>query len=237
MVTGAGRGSAAVAAALAESGASVVIGAPDELAIARVARSVEARGGRALALGTDLSDPNGGGAPDRGGARRVRPARHGGQRARARPRSRPSRRAGLPRRLLRGPPSAAGHRRLRRRHDRQRGPRPARLVGRRSLRRRAHARVGARARRQRCPHQRARARAGRPRLRGGGLLALLGRHRGSERGGRERPGRRGGDAVTAGPPGGARRSAAPRRRRPPRRRTAARPAFSRGARIERLWGP
>ena len=59
MVTGAGRGSAAVAAALAESGASLVIGAPDELAIARVARSVEARGGRALALGTDLSDPNG----------------------------------------------------------------------------------------------------------------------------------------------------------------------------------
>ena len=58
MVTGAGRGSAAVAAALAESGASVVIGAPDELAIGRVARSVEARGGRALALGTDLSDPN-----------------------------------------------------------------------------------------------------------------------------------------------------------------------------------
>jgi NAD(P)-dependent dehydrogenase (short-subunit alcohol dehydrogenase family) len=59
MVTGAGRGSAAVAAALAESGASVVIGAPDELAIARVARSVEGRGGRALALGTDLGDPDG----------------------------------------------------------------------------------------------------------------------------------------------------------------------------------
>jgi len=59
MVTGAGRGSAAVAAALAESGACVVIGAPDELAIARVARSVEARGGRALALGTDLGDPEG----------------------------------------------------------------------------------------------------------------------------------------------------------------------------------
>jgi short chain dehydrogenase len=59
MVTGAGRGSAAVAAALAESGASVVIGAPDELAIARVARSVEARGGRALAVGTDLADPDG----------------------------------------------------------------------------------------------------------------------------------------------------------------------------------
>jgi hypothetical protein len=59
MVTGAGRGSAAVAAALAENGASVVIGAPDELAIARVARSVEARGGRALALGTDLGDPEG----------------------------------------------------------------------------------------------------------------------------------------------------------------------------------
>jgi short chain dehydrogenase len=59
LVTGAGRGSAAVATALAESGASVVIGASDELAIARVARSVEARGGRALALGTDLGDPEG----------------------------------------------------------------------------------------------------------------------------------------------------------------------------------
>ena len=59
MVTGAGRGSAAVAAALAEHGASVVLGAPDQLAIARVARGVEARGGRALALGTDLGDPEG----------------------------------------------------------------------------------------------------------------------------------------------------------------------------------
>jgi NAD(P)-dependent dehydrogenase (short-subunit alcohol dehydrogenase family) len=59
MVTGAGRGSAAVAAALAESGTSIVIGAPDELAIARVARSVEARGGRALALAADLGDPDG----------------------------------------------------------------------------------------------------------------------------------------------------------------------------------
>jgi hypothetical protein len=59
VVTGAGRGSAAVAAALAERGASVVIGAPDQLAIARVARGVEARGGRALAIGTDLGDPEG----------------------------------------------------------------------------------------------------------------------------------------------------------------------------------
>jgi hypothetical protein len=59
MITGAGRGSAAVAAALAESGASVVIGAADQLAIARVARGVEARGGRALAIGTDLGDPEG----------------------------------------------------------------------------------------------------------------------------------------------------------------------------------
>jgi hypothetical protein len=59
LVTGAGRGSAAVAGALAERGASVVIGAPDQLAIARVARSVEARGGRALAIGTDLGDPDG----------------------------------------------------------------------------------------------------------------------------------------------------------------------------------
>lgn len=59
LVTGAGRGSAAIAAALAERGASVVIGAPDQLALARVARSVEARGGRALAVGTDLGDPDG----------------------------------------------------------------------------------------------------------------------------------------------------------------------------------
>jgi NAD(P)-dependent dehydrogenase (short-subunit alcohol dehydrogenase family) len=58
MVTGAGRGSAAIAAARAGSGVSVVLGAPDELAIARVARSVEARGGRALAVGTDLGDPD-----------------------------------------------------------------------------------------------------------------------------------------------------------------------------------
>jgi Enoyl-(Acyl carrier protein) reductase len=59
MVTGADRASASVAAALAERGASVVIGAPDELAIARVARGVEARGGRALAVGTDLGRPDG----------------------------------------------------------------------------------------------------------------------------------------------------------------------------------
>ncbi len=59
MVTGAGRGSASVAAALAERGSSVVLGAPDQLAIARVARGVEGRGGRALAIGTDLGDPDG----------------------------------------------------------------------------------------------------------------------------------------------------------------------------------
>jgi NAD(P)-dependent dehydrogenase (short-subunit alcohol dehydrogenase family) len=53
------RGSAAVAAALAARGASVVLGAPDQLAIARVARGVQARGGRALAIGTDLGDPDG----------------------------------------------------------------------------------------------------------------------------------------------------------------------------------
>ena len=59
MVTGAGRASAAVAAALAEHGAGVVIGAPDDLAIARVARNVETRGGRALPIGTDLGAPDG----------------------------------------------------------------------------------------------------------------------------------------------------------------------------------
>ena len=80
MVTGAGRGSASVAAALAERGSSVVLGAPDQLAIARVARGVEGRGGRALAIGTDLGDPDGV-ARLAEGARRLRAPRHGGQRA------------------------------------------------------------------------------------------------------------------------------------------------------------
>jgi NAD(P)-dependent dehydrogenase (short-subunit alcohol dehydrogenase family) len=57
MVTGAGRSAAAVAAALAEDGASVVLGAPDQLAIGRVARQIEGRGGRAIAIATDLGDP------------------------------------------------------------------------------------------------------------------------------------------------------------------------------------
>ena len=57
MVTGAGRSTAAVAAALAEDGASVVLGAPDQLAIARVARQIEGSGGRAIAIATDLGDP------------------------------------------------------------------------------------------------------------------------------------------------------------------------------------
>jgi NAD(P)-dependent dehydrogenase (short-subunit alcohol dehydrogenase family) len=57
MVTGAGRSAAAVAAALAENGASVVLGAPDQLAIARVARQIEGSGGRAIAIATDLADP------------------------------------------------------------------------------------------------------------------------------------------------------------------------------------
>jgi short chain dehydrogenase len=57
MVTGAGRFAAAVAAALAENGASVVLGAPDQLAIARVARQIEGSGGRAIAIVTDLGDP------------------------------------------------------------------------------------------------------------------------------------------------------------------------------------
>jgi NAD(P)-dependent dehydrogenase (short-subunit alcohol dehydrogenase family) len=57
LVTGAGHSSAAIAAALADNGASVVLGAPDNLAIARVARGVESRGGRALALATDPTDP------------------------------------------------------------------------------------------------------------------------------------------------------------------------------------
>jgi short chain dehydrogenase len=57
MVTGAGRSAAAVAAALAEDGASVVLGAPDPLAIGRVARQIETGGGRAIAIVTDLGDP------------------------------------------------------------------------------------------------------------------------------------------------------------------------------------
>lgn len=57
MVTGAGRSAAAVASALAENGASVVLGAPDQLAIARVARQIEGSGGRAIAIATDLGDP------------------------------------------------------------------------------------------------------------------------------------------------------------------------------------
>jgi hypothetical protein len=57
MVTGAGRSTAAVAAALAEDGASVVLGAADQLAIGRVARQIEGRGGRAIAIATDLGDP------------------------------------------------------------------------------------------------------------------------------------------------------------------------------------
>jgi short chain dehydrogenase len=57
VVTGAGRTSAAVAAALAAKGASVVLGASDQLAIARVARQIEGAGGRALAVATDLRDP------------------------------------------------------------------------------------------------------------------------------------------------------------------------------------
>jgi short chain dehydrogenase len=57
MVTGAGRSAAAVAAALAENGASVVLGASDQLAIARVARQIEGSGGRAIAIATDLGDP------------------------------------------------------------------------------------------------------------------------------------------------------------------------------------
>jgi hypothetical protein len=57
MVTGAGRASTAVAAALAGSGAGVVLGAPDDLAVARAARRIEAAGGKALALAIDPADP------------------------------------------------------------------------------------------------------------------------------------------------------------------------------------
>jgi NAD(P)-dependent dehydrogenase (short-subunit alcohol dehydrogenase family) len=60
LVTGAGRGiGRATALALAEAGADVVVVARSTRAIEAVAAEVRARGGQALAIPTDVSDPNG----------------------------------------------------------------------------------------------------------------------------------------------------------------------------------
>jgi len=57
LVAGASRGiGAATAEAFAAAGASVVLGARDTAALKSVADGIEARGGRALAVGTDVTD-------------------------------------------------------------------------------------------------------------------------------------------------------------------------------------
>ena len=58
IITGAGRGiGRATAIALAEAGADVVIAARSRRAIDAVAEEIRARGGQALAIPTDVSDP------------------------------------------------------------------------------------------------------------------------------------------------------------------------------------
>lgn len=58
IVTGASRGIGAVSArAFARAGAAVVLGARDEPAITQVAQEIQAAGGQAHAVGTDVSDP------------------------------------------------------------------------------------------------------------------------------------------------------------------------------------
>jgi NADP-dependent 3-hydroxy acid dehydrogenase YdfG len=57
LVAGASRGiGAATAEAFAAAGAAVVLGARDIAALRSVANGIEARGGRALAVGTDVTD-------------------------------------------------------------------------------------------------------------------------------------------------------------------------------------
>ncbi|MGI8430232.1 MAG: SDR family NAD(P)-dependent oxidoreductase [Solirubrobacteraceae bacterium] len=58
IVTGASRGIGAVSArAFARAGAAVVLGARDEPAIIKIAQEIQAVGGQAHAVGTDVSDP------------------------------------------------------------------------------------------------------------------------------------------------------------------------------------
>jgi NAD(P)-dependent dehydrogenase (short-subunit alcohol dehydrogenase family) len=56
IVAGSGASSVATAQALASAGASVALASRDELAIMRAVRGIEARGRRALAIPTDLTD-------------------------------------------------------------------------------------------------------------------------------------------------------------------------------------
>jgi NAD(P)-dependent dehydrogenase (short-subunit alcohol dehydrogenase family) len=59
IITGASRGIGAVAAqAFAQAGAAVVLAARDEGALSAVAEQITARGGRALAVPTDVGDPS-----------------------------------------------------------------------------------------------------------------------------------------------------------------------------------
>lgn len=58
LVVGAGRESTATAAALASAGAAVTVAAADEPAIMRTARAIRSAGGRALAIPTDLGEPD-----------------------------------------------------------------------------------------------------------------------------------------------------------------------------------
>ena len=58
LVAGASRGIGAVTArAFADAGAAVVLGSRDERALAEVAAGIRDKGGRALAVGTDVTDP------------------------------------------------------------------------------------------------------------------------------------------------------------------------------------
>ena len=58
IITGASRGiGAEIARAMARAGAAVVLAARDAQALARVVEEITDRGGRAIAVPTDVSDP------------------------------------------------------------------------------------------------------------------------------------------------------------------------------------
>jgi NAD(P)-dependent dehydrogenase (short-subunit alcohol dehydrogenase family) len=57
VIVGGGRDSTATAAAIASAGAAVTLAAADEPAIVRTARAIRSAGGRALAIPTDLGEP------------------------------------------------------------------------------------------------------------------------------------------------------------------------------------